>query len=47
MLHDVQLEALVTERQVFKIFAANVIDGRSCGYARIVFACNIRGRLVG
>jgi len=47
ILGDVQIKALVTEAQLLKIFAANAIHDRSCGYARIVMACNVRGRLLG
>src|SRR5581483_3691470 len=47
VLSDVQIPGLVIEGQVFKIFAANVIQNRPWGYARIVMACNVRGRLPG
>ncbi len=47
ILSDVQIQALVIEAEVFKIFAANAIYGLPWGYARIVIACNIRWRLFG
>jgi hypothetical protein len=47
ILSDVQIKALLTEAQVFKIFTANAIHDRPWGYARIVMACNVRGRLLG
>ena len=47
VLGDVQIIALVVEGQVFKIFAANAIHDLPRGYARIVMACNVRGRLFG
>jgi hypothetical protein len=47
ILSDVQIKALVTEAQVFKIFAANAIHDLPCGYVRIVMACNVRWRLFG
>jgi hypothetical protein len=45
ILSDVQIKAVVTEAQVFKIFAANAIYDPPWGYARIVMACNVRRRL--
>ena len=47
ILSEVQIKALVTEAEVFKIFAANAIHDRPWGYGRIVMACNVRGRLLG
>jgi hypothetical protein len=47
ILSEVQIKALVTEAEAFKIFAANAIYGLPWGYARIVMACNIRWRLFG
>ena len=47
ILSDVQIKALVTEAQVFKIFAANAIHDLPRGYVRIVMACNVRRCLFG
>jgi hypothetical protein len=47
ILSDVQIKALVTEAEAFKIFAANAIYGLPWGYARIAVACNIRWCLLG
>jgi hypothetical protein len=47
ILGDVQIKALVTEGQVFKVFAANAIHDLPWGYARIVMACNVRRRIFG
>ena len=47
ILSDVQIQGLVIEGQVFKIFAANAIHDGPRGYARIVLARNVRWRLFG
>jgi len=47
VLSDMQIDALVLETQVFKIFAANAIHDGARGYARIVLARNVRWCLFG
>ncbi len=47
ILSEVQIKALVTEAEVFKIFAANAIHDLSWGYARIVMAWNVGRRFFG
>src|SRR5437870_1598745 len=41
VLSEVQIKALVTEGQVFKIFAANAVHDLPWGYASMVTACNV------
>ena len=47
ILSNVQIKAIVTEAQVFKIFAANAIHDLPWWHARIVLAYNVRRRLFG
>lgn len=47
ILSDVQIKALVTEAQAFKIFAPNAIHYFPRGYIRAVLACNVGRRLLG
>ena len=46
ILSEVQIEALVLETQVFKIFAANSIHNFSRGYVSVIVARNIPWRFI-
>jgi len=46
VLSDMQIDALVLETQVFKIFAANAIHNLSCGDISVIVSRNISWRFI-